>query len=731
MTPVYSVIIPHYNIPDLLMRCLKSIPIREDVQVIVVDDNSPGADTYVEKYPELSRPCLEFVRTTEGLGAGHARNVGLDHAKGEWLIFADSDDFFVEDFETLLDRYRDAKEDVLFFRCNCVLSDNPAKKSDAADWINSLFEQYERSHDSSDLRCLNHNPWGKFYRHALIKENRLRFSETPFSNDQFFIVSAHCKAAHIRVCDEILYTYTTRQNSLTSNFCQKEGELEIRLCEAVKTQNIFLSNHYKPSYLPVVFLLVQAYRSDKKLFRKYFRAVNQQPLSLRERFSYLYIPFLRAILRQDYHRIRRWRTSLSPKIKDAIRPSYYRLIVYPATRIRYNHILRRVRKAGKMRIVFLAANLAMWKYQKLYERLSKDPRFTLSVVIIPFDSIQGEQRKRVIAELMDYFSERNIPAIDAGQIPDLEDWYQHTLDPDLVFYPQPYDNIFKGPLDCTSNRKRLSAYIPYAAYSVMEPWLYNCRLCNTAWRLYYDGEYNRSLGQKYAWNKGKNIKVVGYALADSLLSPPEQDPWKRQDSLKKRIIWAPHFSGVNPENLLSRGSFLWLNQTMKEMSVKYKDLIQITFKPHPRLLTELYGTNGWGKQKADEYYAWWQQQDNTQFENGQYLDLFKTSDAMIHDCCSFSIDYLYTRKPVLFATTDPESVSHNLDTLGKEAFAVHELGSDKDDIENFILRVIHGDEGPKAMERQAFFDSRLRPPGEGNVADIIYQDILDSIRFKK
>ena len=51
--PSISIIIPHYNIPDLLMRCLKSIPISEDIQVIVVDDNSPDADTYSERYPEL------------------------------------------------------------------------------------------------------------------------------------------------------------------------------------------------------------------------------------------------------------------------------------------------------------------------------------------------------------------------------------------------------------------------------------------------------------------------------------------------------------------------------------------------------------------------------------------------------------------------------------------------------------------------------------------------------
>ena len=66
MCPTFSIIIPHKNIPDLLMRCLKSIPVSEDIQVIVVDDNSADADTYLDNYPELSRPYLEFIRTTKG-----------------------------------------------------------------------------------------------------------------------------------------------------------------------------------------------------------------------------------------------------------------------------------------------------------------------------------------------------------------------------------------------------------------------------------------------------------------------------------------------------------------------------------------------------------------------------------------------------------------------------------------------------------------------------------------
>ena len=83
----------------MLLRCLGSIPIREDVQVIVADDNSDITEvddvnlfSLPEKYPHV-----EFIwgKNENGRkGAGYARNLGLEKAKGKWLVFADADDFF-------------------------------------------------------------------------------------------------------------------------------------------------------------------------------------------------------------------------------------------------------------------------------------------------------------------------------------------------------------------------------------------------------------------------------------------------------------------------------------------------------------------------------------------------------------------------------------------------------------------------------------------------------------
>ena len=47
----YSIIIPHYDIPDLLLRCVKSIPEHKDIQIIIVDDNSPNAKNRIAQFP--------------------------------------------------------------------------------------------------------------------------------------------------------------------------------------------------------------------------------------------------------------------------------------------------------------------------------------------------------------------------------------------------------------------------------------------------------------------------------------------------------------------------------------------------------------------------------------------------------------------------------------------------------------------------------------------------------
>ena len=112
MNYTYTFIIPHHNSPELLNRCLDSIPQRGDIQIIVVDDNSAE-----DKRPYIERDDVEviYIDAEHTKGAGRARNYGLKAAKGKWLLFADCDDFYNAGFLEVLDQYKDKNIDMLFF----------------------------------------------------------------------------------------------------------------------------------------------------------------------------------------------------------------------------------------------------------------------------------------------------------------------------------------------------------------------------------------------------------------------------------------------------------------------------------------------------------------------------------------------------------------------------------------------------------------------------------------
>lgn len=83
MLPNYSFIIPHYNTPLLLLRCINSIPIRKDIQIIIVDDCSPNTEELRMVIKQVKQiPYVEFYNTPQNGGAGLARNIGITHAIG-------------------------------------------------------------------------------------------------------------------------------------------------------------------------------------------------------------------------------------------------------------------------------------------------------------------------------------------------------------------------------------------------------------------------------------------------------------------------------------------------------------------------------------------------------------------------------------------------------------------------------------------------------------------------
>ena len=265
----FSVIIPHYNIPDLLMRCLKSIPVSKDIQVIVVDDNSPDADTYLDRYPELSRPYLEFIRTSKGGGAGYARNIGLDHAVGEWVIFADADDYFSDNAYNLIFSKVSSDADIVFYRHKKMLPEGYTASTDNEFFLDRVFAAYFSLGDEWPIRFRYDVPWGRMIKRSLITSHNIHFDEIRYGNDALFSVYIGYYAKKIEVVDMILYYYTFRSKSLSSDFCSKPDELKVRSDVAFRI-DLFLLNHHLCRQRKLSGYLIRMLKQDRNLFSFYF-----------------------------------------------------------------------------------------------------------------------------------------------------------------------------------------------------------------------------------------------------------------------------------------------------------------------------------------------------------------------------------------------------------------------------------------------------------------------------
>ena len=166
---------------------------------------------------------------------------------------------------------------------------------------------------------------------------------------------------------------------------------------------------------------------------------------------------------------------------------------------------------------------------------------------------------------------------------------------------------------------------------------------------------------------------------------------------------------------------------MRSLALSYSNKITIAFKPHPRLYSELVKHPEWGEKRTNEYYNFWRNGPTTQLETGDFVDLFKGSDAMIHDCGSFTVDYLYFNKPVLYDNPDVDAAKETANETGRKAYDVHYHITCDDDIKRFIDDVVLSGNDPLKQKREEYYQNYLLPPNGKTVAQNIYDDMVKSL----
>ncbi|CAG2531930.1 Glycosyl transferase family 2 [Maribacter dokdonensis] len=214
-----SIIIPHFNSKDSLIVLLNSIPNNDWIQTIVIDDNSNfNIFELAENYKHI-----EFFKVDKNKkGAGAARNLGLEKATGNYLLFADSDDYFTENAFEIIKNKINKSFDIIYFAPISIhiKSGKPATRHLSTIL---LIEDYIKN-KNKEIFFKNYGPVSKLISTKLITDYSIKFEEILTSDDVMFSLMVAYYSEKIEVSKEVIYVITESDNSLTKQKSEKHED---------------------------------------------------------------------------------------------------------------------------------------------------------------------------------------------------------------------------------------------------------------------------------------------------------------------------------------------------------------------------------------------------------------------------------------------------------------------------------------------------------------------------
>lgn len=220
-----SVIVPFYNGEEYVQATMQALREQtlEEIEIICVDDestdNTYGCLLEIQKLDDR----VQVFKQKKG-NAGAARNLGLQHAKGEYLLFLDSDDLYEPDLlEKLYKECEDKQADV----CVCDADQYDVVRGEYVVKPQYLREKLipeelpfsRETMGKYMLYFTNSAPWNKMVRKSFIEENEIQFQEIDRANDQYFSIMCLILAKRITVVREKLVHYKVNQEkNLTAKY---------------------------------------------------------------------------------------------------------------------------------------------------------------------------------------------------------------------------------------------------------------------------------------------------------------------------------------------------------------------------------------------------------------------------------------------------------------------------------------------------------------------------------
>lgn len=244
MKPLFSLILPCYNVEAYVARCVHSILVQDckDYEIILVDDGARDGTPAICDQLAAAHACIRVIHKENG-GLASARNAGLDVARGQYVWFIDSDDWINPGaLEKLCQACQSGDPDIVKF--------DYLRVSTALKQVSGIIPagRYAGEEEIAPLRRNALCQAGKYslsacfhvYRRKFLEEHELHFASERIvcSEDYLFNLQALMHVERMQVLHEALYSYELRPGSLTQTYKpdlpERYGELHRQLTDYIR-----------------------------------------------------------------------------------------------------------------------------------------------------------------------------------------------------------------------------------------------------------------------------------------------------------------------------------------------------------------------------------------------------------------------------------------------------------------------------------------------------------------
>jgi len=419
-----------------------------------------------------------------------------------------------------------------------------------------------------------------------------------------------------------------------------------------------------------------------------------------------------------------------------IRPCFYSFQYGKICKKAHKHYImiqkqinKKIIAGSSIRVGFYVVYDSVFSAKPVFEKMLSDNIFDPYLVIIPDVSRGHEnmlyQLNKTYRTFLDLFNEKRVLFGYNKQNNDFIDYSDRF---DIVSLSNPYDTMThkyfqiwylkdKDLLTFHTNYGFFSAD-NYSRYIIQSPFM------SLAWKVFVETEYGYKEFKRYGVIKGKNVSLTGYSKLD------EYAVQKKIHSDRKRIIIAPHHTILNETSRMARFSnFMEYADFFLKLPIKYPE-IDFIFRPHPLLVVNLARDDIWGKKKTDMYLNKLLSHKNVMYSNeGSYYDIFLNSDAMIHDCSSFLVEYLVTGHPCCYMFRNTSQINALFSKLGRKCLDFYYKAFNENDIINFIDNTVIKEMDTNKKNRDLFVDQYIKI-NYPNVSDKILLEIKEAISGK-